>query len=55
MCGWSGDQVSVEAPSKEMVVERITYDYGPSLDDWDIAQVESGNFKAIRKTLVGGN
>jgi len=56
MCEWSGDQVSIEAPLREMVVEKIASEYGgSSLDEWDITQVESGNFKAIRKTLIGGN
>jgi len=56
MCEWSGDQVSIEAPLREIVVEKIASEYGgSSLDEWDITQVESGNFKAIRKTLIGGN
>jgi len=38
-----------------MVVEKIASEYGSSLDEWDITQVESGNFKAIRKTLIGDN
>ena len=49
----SWDRVSYEAPTKEMVVEELTKTYGPSLEDWDLAQLESGSWKAVRKTLLG--
>lgn len=45
---WSGGLVAIQAPQKSQVIEKISSEYGSPLEHWNINQLESGHWKAIR-------
>lgn len=51
-CEW--DRASIEAPTKDMVLQKLQERYSlDSLDGWDFVQLDSGRWKATRKKLLG--
>lgn len=46
MCAWSPGVLSYEAADKERVLERTGTE---ALDEWDLVQLDSGNWKATSK------